>query len=212
MLGLVNNDVEVLDAGWLDEMVSLALDPAVGCVGAKLYYPDGRLQHGGVVTGVGGAAGHRYKRAARTERGMLDSLVTVNEVSAVTAACLVVRKAVYFEVGGLDADTFAVAYNDVDFCLKVAAAGYRNLWTPFAELNHHESVSRGRDLSPRTAERFNRENLEPAAALGRPPARRPLLFAQPHGRDREREHPDPIGLAGERCLCRAMLLRLAPSC
>ncbi len=159
VLGLVNNDVEVLDAAWLDEMVSLALDPAVGCVGAKLYYPDGRLQHGGVVTGVGGAAGHRYKRAARTERGMLDSLVTVNEVSAVTAACLVVRKAVYFEVGGLDADTFAVAYNDVDFCLKVAAAGYRNLWTPFAELNHHESVSRGRDLSPRTAERFNRENL-----------------------------------------------------
>lgn len=158
VLALLNNDVEVLESGWLDEMVSLALDPAIGCVGAKLYYPDGRLQHGGVVTGIGGAAGHRGKRAAPTERGMLDSLVTVNEVSAVTAACLVVRKEIYMAVGGLDQDSFAVAYNDVDFCLKVAAAGYRNLWTPFAELNHHESVSRGRDLSPRTAERFNREN------------------------------------------------------
>ena len=138
-------------------MVGWAMQPGVGCVGAKLYYPDGGLQHGGVVTGVGGAAGHRHKRARRGEPGMLDSLVTVNEVSAVTAACLVVRKAVYAEVGGLDADTFVVGYNDVDFCLRVMAAGYRNIWTPFAELNHHESVSRGRDLSPKTAERFNRE-------------------------------------------------------
>ncbi len=159
VLGLVNNDVEVLDGSWLDEMVSLALGPGVGCVGAKLYYPDGRLQHGGVVVGIAGAAGHRHKRAARTDPGVIDSLVTVNEVSAVTAACLVVRKDIYQQVGGLDEAAFAVAYNDVDFCLKVAAAGYRNLWTPFAELNHHESVSRGRDLSPRTAERFNRENL-----------------------------------------------------
>ena len=160
ILGLVNNDVEVRDGSWLDEMVSLALGPGIGCVGAKLFYPDGRLQHGGVVTGVGGAAGHRHKRAARTDPGVLDSLVTVNEVSAVTAACLLVRTDIYHEVGGLDETAFAVAYNDVDFCLKVAAAGYRNLWTPFAELNHHESVSRGRDLSPRMAERFNRENLD----------------------------------------------------
>ncbi|WP_129219535.1 glycosyltransferase family 2 protein [Lichenibacterium ramalinae] len=157
LLGLVNNDIEVTDAHWLEEMVGWAVQPGVGCVGAKLWYPDGRLQHGGVVVGVAGAAGHRHKRAARGDRGGRDDLVTVNEVSAVTAACLVVRKAVYDEVGGLDAERFAVGYNDVDFCLKVAAAGYRNLWTPFAELTHHESVSRGRDLSPRTAERFNRE-------------------------------------------------------
>ena len=157
LLGLVNNDVEVRDASWLDEMVGLASQPGIGCVGAKLWYPDARLQHGGVVTGVAGAAGHRHKRAARGDRGQLDCLVTVNEVSAVTAACLVVRKAVYDEVGGLDEHRFAVAYNDVDCCLKVATAGYRNLWTPFAELVHHESVSRGRDLSPRTAERFIRE-------------------------------------------------------
>ena len=157
LLGLVNNDVEVRDASWLDEMVGLASQPGIGCVGAKLWYPDARLQHGGVVTGIAGAAGHRHKRAARGDRGQLDCLVTVNEVSAVTAACLVVRKAVYDEVGGLDEHRFAVAYNDVDFCLKVATAGYRNLWTPFAELVHHESVSRGRDLSPRTAERFIRE-------------------------------------------------------
>ena len=159
LVGLVNNDIEVLDDGWLGEMVGWALRPGIGCVGAKLTYPDGRLQHGGVITGIAGAAGHRCKRAARGEPGMLDELVTVNEVSAVTAACLVVRKSIYEEVGGLDAEGFAVAYNDVDFCLKVRAKGYRNLWTPFAELNHHESVSRGRDLSPRTAERFDRENL-----------------------------------------------------
>ncbi len=157
LLGLVNNDVEVQDPIWLDEMVGLALRPGIGCVGAKLWYPDGRLQHGGVVTGIAGAAGHRHKRAARGDRGQLDSLVTVNEVSAVTAACLIVRKAIYDEVGGLDEENFAVAYNDVDFCLKVATVGYRNLWTPFAELVHHESVSRGRDLSPKTAERFIRE-------------------------------------------------------
>ncbi len=157
LLGLVNNDVEVGDGSWLDEMVGLAVQPGVGCVGAKLWYPDGRLQHGGVVVGVAGAAGHRHKRAPRGARGQLDALATVNEVSAVTAACLVVRKSVYDEVGGMDEARFAVAYNDVDFCLKVAAAGYRNLWTPFAELVHHESVSRGRDLSPRTAERFSRE-------------------------------------------------------
>ncbi len=157
LLGLLNNDVEITDAHWLDEMVGLALQPGIGCVGAKLWYPDGRLQHGGVVTGVAGAAGHRHKRAARGDRGQLDALATVNEVSAVTAACLVVKSSIYREVGGLDEERFAVAYNDVDFCLRVAAAGYRNLWTPFAELVHHESVSRGRDLSPRTAERFIRE-------------------------------------------------------
>ncbi len=160
LVGLVNNDIAVLDDGWLGEMVGWALRPGIGCVGAKLTYPDGRLQHGGVITGIAGAAGHRRKRAARGEPGMLDELVTVNEVSGVTAACLVVRKSIYEEVGGLDAEGFAVAYNDVDFCLKVRARGYRNLWTPFAELNHHESVSRGRDLSPRTAERFDRENLD----------------------------------------------------
>ena len=157
LLGLVNNDVEVRDGSWLDEMVGLALQPGVGCVGAKLWYPDGRLQHGGVVVGVAGAAGHRHKRAARGARGQLDALATVNEVSAVTAACLVVKKSVYDEVGGMDEARFAVAYNDVDLCLKVAESGYRNLWTPFAELVHHESVSRGRDLGPRTAKRFSLE-------------------------------------------------------
>ncbi len=159
VLCLLNNDVDVTGGDWLDAMVGLALRPGVGCVGAKLFYPDGRLQHGGVATGVAGAAGHRNKRAARGARGNGDDLVTVNEVSAVTAACLVVRKDLYLAVGGLDERVFAVAYNDVDFCLKVARAGYRNLWTPFAELTHHESVSRGRDLTARAAERFARETL-----------------------------------------------------
>ena len=159
VLGLVNNDVEVIDGGWLDEMVSLALDPASAASGPSSTTRTGGCSTAASSPGSGARPGIATSAPPAPKRGMLDSLVTVNEVSAVTAACLVVRKAVYLEVGGLDADTFAVAYNDVDFCLKVAAAGYRNLWTPFAELNHHESVSRGRDLSPRTAERFNRENL-----------------------------------------------------
>ncbi len=179
LLGLVNNDVEVTDAHWLEEMAGWAAQPGVGCVGAKLWYPDGRLQHGGVVVGVAGAAGHRHKRAGKADRGGRDDLVTVNEVSAVTAACLVVKRAVYEEVGGLDEARFAVGYNDVDFCLKVATAGYRNLWTPFAEMVHHESLSRGRDLSPKTAERFNREVAALRDNVGRAAARRPLFLPEP---------------------------------
>ena len=154
VLLLLNNDVEIVDPGWLDEMVGLASRPEIGCVGAKLYYPDGTVQHAGVITGPSGGAGHGHKLAPATARGYLDRLVTVTNVSAVTAACLAVRAEVYREVGGFDEVLFAVAFNDVDFCLKVAAAGYRNVWTPFAELIHHESVSRGKDLTPEAASRF----------------------------------------------------------
>jgi GT2 family glycosyltransferase len=111
-----------------------------------------------VVVGLAGGAGHVHKHAARDARGYLDRLVTVQNVSAVTAACLVVRKNVYEEVGGFDETRFKVALNDVDFCLKVAEAGYLNVWTPFAELTHHESVSRGNDLKDRAkAKRFAAE-------------------------------------------------------
>lgn len=154
ILVLLNNDVEIVDPGWLEEMVGLASRPEIGCVGAKLYYPDGTVQHGGVVTGPGGGAGHGHKGAPRAAAGYLDRLVTVTNVSAVTAACLAVRAEVYREVGGFDEASFAVAFNDVDFCLKVAAAGYRNVWTPFAELVHHESLSRGKDAKPEAARRF----------------------------------------------------------
>ena len=138
---------------WLGEMVALAVRQDVGCVGAKLLYPDGRLQHAGVVIGLGGVAGHAQRFARADDPGYLERLRAVHEVSAVTAACLVVRREVFDAVGGLD-EGLTVAFNDVDFCLRVRAAGYLNLWTPFARLVHHESVSRGRDFTPAKAKRF----------------------------------------------------------
>ena len=153
ILALINNDIEVTHENWLSEMVSLAVRQKVGCVGAKLSYPDGRLQHAGVVIGLGGVAGHAHRFAPADDPGYLERLRAVHEVSAVTAACLVIRREVFDAVGGLD-EGLTVAFNDVDFCLKVRAAGYLNLWTPSAELIHHESVSRGRDLTPAKAKRF----------------------------------------------------------
>lgn len=157
VIGLVNNDVEVITPEWLTEMVSHALRPEIGCVGAKLYYDDETIQHAGVILGIGGVAGHSHKYFPRSHDGYFSRLKVVQNVSAVTAACLVVRKAVYEEVGGLDEDNLAVAFNDVDFCLKVRQAGYRNLWTPYAELYHHESKSRGIEDTPVKVERFHRE-------------------------------------------------------
>jgi GT2 family glycosyltransferase len=153
VLALVNNDIEVAHGEWLDEMVALAMRRETGCVGAMLTYPDGRIQHAGIVVGLGGVAGHGHRFAAADDPGYLGRLRAVHEVSAVTAACLVIRRDVFDAVGGLD-ETLTVAFNDVDFCLKVRAAGYRNLWTPFAKLVHHESASRGRDLTPAKAKRF----------------------------------------------------------
>jgi GT2 family glycosyltransferase len=156
LLCLLNDDIEILEPGWLTEMVSLAVRPEIGCVGAKLLYPDGTLQHGGVVLGIGGVAGHAFKHAPAGDPGRFWHLGLRRTVSAVTAACLVVRAPVYAEVGGLD-ETLAVAFNDVDFCLKVREAGYRNVWTPFATLKHHESLSRGAETTPEKQARFTRE-------------------------------------------------------
>lgn len=157
LLCLMNDDIEILEPGWLTEMVSLAVRPEIGCVGAKLLYPNGTLQHGGVVLGVGGVAGHAFKHAPVGDPGRFWHLGLRRTVSAVTAACLVVRASVYAEVGGLDAEHLAVAFNDVDFCLKVREAGYRNVWTPFATLKHHESLSRGAETTPEKQARFTRE-------------------------------------------------------
>jgi GT2 family glycosyltransferase len=156
ILGLVNNDIEVKDGAWLAEMVALAARPATGCVGAKLLYPDGRIQHAGVVVGLGGVAGHAHRFARADDPGYLGRLRHVHNVSAVTAACLLIRREVFDAVGGLD-EELTVAFNDVDFCLRVREAGYRNLWTPFAELIHHESASRGSDVTPAKAKRFAQE-------------------------------------------------------
>jgi glycosyltransferase involved in cell wall biosynthesis len=157
LVGLVNNDIEVISADWLTEMVSHALRPEIGCVGAKLYYADETIQHAGVITGLGGVAGHSHKYFPRAASGYFHRLKLVQNLSAVTAACMVVRKSVYEQVGGLEEAELGIAFNDVDFCLKVREAGYRNLWTPYAELYHLESKSRGMEDTPEKVDRFNRE-------------------------------------------------------
>ncbi len=154
---LMNNDVEVITPNWMTEMVSLASRPDTGAVGAKLLYPDNRVQHAGVILGIGGVAGHAHKYSDRNDPGYFGRLSHRQNTSAVTAACLAIRKSVYLEVGGLDEDNLSVAFNDVDFCLRVREAGYKNVWTPFAELYHHESVSRGPENTREKQERFARE-------------------------------------------------------
>jgi GT2 family glycosyltransferase len=136
---LLNNDVELLTPGWLEEMLSFAAQPGVGAVGARLWYPDGRVQHGGVILGLAGEHAHRGLR--RGDGGYFSRAVLHQCFSAVTGACLLVRKSAYEEVGGLD-ERLAVSFNDVDFCLRLRAAGYRNVWTPYAEATHLESASR----------------------------------------------------------------------
>ena len=156
---LLNNDTEVISPGWLDEMVSHAVRPGVGAVGARLWYPDGTLQHGGVILGMGGVAGHAHHRLGRHASGYFDRGRVIQSFSAVTAACLAIRKTIYLEIGGLNETDLAIAFNDVDFCLRVRAAGYRNVWTPYVELCHHESASRGQEDTPEKLARFNREIL-----------------------------------------------------
>jgi GT2 family glycosyltransferase len=154
ILVLLNNDIEVEDGNWLREMVALAARGDTGCVGAKLLYPDGRIQHAGVVLGIGGVAGHAFKYAPRDALGYFSKLRMAHTVSAVTAACLAVRKSVFEQVGGLDERGLTVAFNDVDFCIKVREAGYRNVLTPHAVLVHHESATRGSDDDESRRERF----------------------------------------------------------
>jgi glycosyltransferase involved in cell wall biosynthesis len=157
IVGLVNNDIEVMSSYWLSEMVSHAIRPEIGCVGAKLYYSNDTIQHGGVILGLGGVAGHSHKHLQRDNPGYYGRLILVQDLSAVTAACLLVKKSIFKEVGGFDEDNLRVAFNDVDFCLKVLSKGYRNLWTPYAELYHHESLSRGYEDSPGKIKRFEYE-------------------------------------------------------
>ncbi|MFC0266579.1 glycosyltransferase family 2 protein [Kushneria aurantia] len=157
VIGLVNNDIEPINPGWLTEMVGHVCRAEIGCVGAKLYYPNDTVQHGGVILGLGGVAGHAHRFFPRAHGGFQNRLSLVQNLSAVTAACLLVRRAVFEEVGGLNEADLPVAYNDVDLCLKVREAGYRNLWTPFAELYHHESISRGVDDNPTKRARAKRE-------------------------------------------------------
>jgi GT2 family glycosyltransferase len=159
IVALVNNDVEVISPDWLSEMVSFAMQPSIGAVGAKLFYPNETLQHGGVVLGIGGVAGHANKHSPRPCRGYFERTGLVGSYSAVTAACMLVRKEIFLKVGGLNEKDLSIAFNDVDFCLRVREAGYRNVWTPYAELYHHESVSRGPENNPEKQARFRSEVL-----------------------------------------------------
>ena len=153
---LLNNDTEAITPDWIEAMIEQAQRPAIGAVGAKLLYDDGTVQHAGVIVGLGGVAGHSHKYAQRDEPGYFGTLQTTNNFSAVTAACLMIRRSVYDEVGGLN-EELAIAFNDVDFCLRVQQAGYRNVYLPHVELYHHESKSRGAENTPEKMERFLRE-------------------------------------------------------
>lgn len=153
LICLLNNDVEVITPDWLEELASQALRPHVGAVGAMLYYPDDTIQHAGVLTGVHGVAAHPYCGMPRGFPGQMARARLVQGMSAVTAACLMVRREVYLEAGGLDTD-LRVAFNDIDFCLRLGQLGYTNIWTPFAELYHHESASRGHEDTTEKWTRF----------------------------------------------------------
>ncbi len=142
---LLNNDIEVETPDFVRELLSYAQRPDVGAVGAKLYYPDGTIQHAGVFVGLGGSAGHNHKGHPRESAGDMYRLATTQNMSAVTGACLMVKASLYRALGGLDEQNFAVAYNDVDFCLRLREKGLLNVMTPFAAAVHHESKSRGDD-------------------------------------------------------------------
>lgn len=157
LLCLLNNDTEVIEPDWLTDMVRYAVRPDIGAVGAKLLYPDLTIQHAGVCVGLGGAAGHSHRFDLDNEVGYFGQAHVAQDVMAVTAACLLVAKSKYWEVGGLDEEHLRIAYNDVDFCLKLRMAGYRNIYEPAAVLFHHESKSRGNDLSPQHIDRYMRE-------------------------------------------------------
>jgi GT2 family glycosyltransferase len=143
LLGFLNNDLAMIEPGWLGEMVSHALRPGVGAVGAKLFYANGTVQHAGVVLGIGGVAGHLHRFAEPEDQGYFSRAQLAQNFSAVTAACMVMPKAAFDRVGGFDEENLAVAFNDVDLCLRLGEAGYRIVWTPFARLLHLESATRG---------------------------------------------------------------------
>ena len=155
---LLNNDTEVITPDWMEELLMYAMRKDVGVVGAKLYYPDKTIQHAGIVIGLGAhrTAGHTHYRIPEANVGYMGRLCYAQDVTAVTGACMMVSKALYEELGGLD-ESFTVALNDVDFCLRVREKGLLNIFTPFAELYHYESKSRGLEDTPEKVARFNKE-------------------------------------------------------
>ena len=147
----------MISPDWLTEMVTHAIRPSIGCVGAKLLYKNNLVQHAGVILGIGGVAGHAHKYFDAESAGYFSRLHLTQNMSAVTAACLTVEKEIYEAVGGLNESDLKIAFNDVDFCLGVRSLGYRNLWTPYAVLYHHESLSRGQEDTSEKQQRFTSE-------------------------------------------------------
>ncbi|WP_082484560.1 glycosyltransferase family 2 protein [Pseudomonas sp. Leaf129] len=157
IIGLINNDIEILDKNWLKEMVSELLRPRVGIVGAKLLWPNNMVQHGGVVIGINNLAAHVGNTLNDCDAGYLATNLITRKQSAVTAACMLFQKSTYEDVAGFDEVNFPVAFNDIDLCLRVAEIGLNIVWTPFAKLTHAESASRGKDLTPEKRARSQRE-------------------------------------------------------
>lgn len=157
VLCLLNNDTEVISPDWMEEMLGHLVQENVGVVGAKLFYPDGRVQHAGDAVGPGGCADHMHPLIDHDDPGYCNRAILAQDLSAVTGACLMTWKRLYDQLGGLDERRLKVAFNDVDYCLRVREAGYRVIWTPHAQLYHYESVTRGRDVSERARKRTRRE-------------------------------------------------------
>jgi len=154
---LLNNDIEIISKRWIEEMLRHAQRENIGCVGAKLYYPNDTIQHAGVTMGVLTLAGHNFKHLDKNVPGYMGRESIIQNVSAVTAACLMIKKSIFDEVNGLNQEDLKIAFNDVDFCLRVQEKGYKNIYTPFCEAYHHESISRGTEDNPEKIKRFNNE-------------------------------------------------------
>lgn len=184
-LCFLNNDTLVITPDWLEDMVGYASQPGVGCVGAKLYYANGRVQHAGIVVDPSEVARHVFRNRPRQDPGYFGRLLVASNYSALTGACLVVKRSIFTAAGGFDEKEFAVAFNDVDFCLKVRSLGYRNILTPFAELFHLESSSRGYEDTPEKRLRLEKEMQvmrdRHGGAIARDPCYLPRFSAVPDG-------------------------------
>ena len=154
---LLNNDIELISEDWIESLLEFSQRADVGVVGGKLYYPDDRIQHAGIIVGIGGIAGHSHKYIDRADHGYFSRPHLVQNMSALTGACFMVKRDIYDEVEGLDAENLKIAFNDVDFCLRIREKGYLNVFTPYCEAYHHESSSRGYEITAEQEDRFNKE-------------------------------------------------------
>jgi len=154
---LLNNDIEIISTDWIESLLEFSQREDVGVVGGKLYYPDGKVQHAGIILGIGGIAGHSHKNKEGGFHGYFSRPHLIQNLSALTAACFMVKKEVFNEVEGMNADHLKIAFNDVDFCLRIRERGYLNVFTPYCEAYHHESISRGYEVTTQQQNRFKKE-------------------------------------------------------